>query len=254
MNTKTKTNAKTNTGKAKWTAKQIERAKRKYAAFTSDMRKAVDKAARECGMEPWEYVADTLCMLRGGKSKAAGTAEGKAEAPTREAIELLLDFEDELEWADVDRMDTGKAGRIERWRTIAQGFIDSDNGRINGDLALVAEMSGKPAVSLVVDYMCEHRGLIRGTSIETIHFRLVDMLNECGSARFRNNEERMAVRGAITDVGWTQVTGGDFTAAEKREIARLFFRKGDTGLDSAIVRAVLRALECEADRIANASR
>ena len=254
MNTKTKTNAKTNTGKAKWTAKQIERAKRKYAAFTSDRRAKVDKAARECGIEPWEYVADTLCMLRGGKSKAAGTAEGKAEAPTREAVEALFCSEDAPKWADVDRMDTGKAGRIERWRTIAQGFIESGDDMTNGDLALVAEMSGKPAVSLVVDYMCEHRGLNRGASESALRKRLVDMLNECGSARLRNNEERMAVRGAITDVGWTQVTGGDFTAAEKREIARLFFRKGDTGLDSAIVRAALRALECEADRIANASR
>ena len=246
MNTKTKTNAKTNTGKAKWTAKQIERAKRKYAALTSDMRKAVDKAARECGMEPWEYVADTLCMLRGGKSKAAGTAEGKAEAPTREAIELMLDFEDEIEWAYVDRMDTGKAGRIERWRTIAQGFIDSGDDMTNGDLALVAEMSGKSAVSLVVDFMCNYRGLNRG-AYDTMHRRLVDMLNECGSARFRNNEERMAVRGAIDDIGYAIVRGCNFTPAQRREIARLFFHKGDTGLDSAIMRAALWAT-------ANASR
>ena len=234
MNTKTKTNAKTNTGKAKWTAKQIERAKRKYAAFTSDRRAKVDKAERECGMEPWEYVADTLCMLRGGKSKAANSTCGKAT--TAKGTETIR----------------------ERWHrhVVVRLEINAECNRENGHFTYIPqkwleEIEGRPLADVITDWLCEDHGL--GVKNPTPHQKYnieTDAFYESAGTRARNAHDKEVANIAVAC--HTEVLRCFVNDDELHDFIRHFYHKGDRGMDWAIARAVTCALKLE--KKANASR
>jgi len=154
-------------------------------------------------------------------------------------------------WAKIEQADTGKAARIERWRTIATRLFNEVKAYHTKALDVLAYAANMSPVEYVIEYMSEKRGM-NGGGVNEFHKRTKDVENETMSTRSRNLEEKMAVREAYMDVAI-----GDydhFTKEELLTLAQRFMRKGEWTFGAAIIRAAKSGIAWERDADTNAAK
>lgn len=137
--------------------------------------------------------------------------------------------------------------RRERWR----GHICSELTRIRTRKLdsyvrpeWIAEVYGRPAEDVILDALCEHRGVgVKRMTLGQSYNLKIDNDYENESNRLRNNHEKSAVDSFFYHfmafpVGYLRL----LTRKEQHEFFINFYRKGDSGCGKMMIRAFAKAM------------
>lgn len=176
--------------------------------------------------------------VKGAKKNTNTAARKAAKKPAKRNAGSLPT------WAEIERTDTDKAARIERWRGHAEKIMPTYRTTVLDAVANAAHLS---PVEYVIAYLSEMRGLAGHHAEDDWmqkHNRVMDTVNETMHTRTRNHEERETVRAAVFRLSTIGpcIRDDDFTAQELQTLAVRFMRKGEWTLDAAIVRAAKAGL------------
>ena len=133
-----------------------------------------------------------------------------------------------------------RKARAERFKAHAAEIVaktDADNRAL---LDAAGDAAGMTAAEFVAAQVVDERGLGKRRDLEAQANLKVDDGYETETARTRNNHERQEVRAILAVFGNVDAAG--LTHAEKVEVVRRYFRKGDHNLDVATGRAIKDAL------------
>lgn len=133
-----------------------------------------------------------------------------------------------------------RRARAERFKAHAAEIVaktDADNRAL---LDAAGAAAGMTAAEFVAAQVVDERGLGKRRDLEAQANLKVDDGYETETARTRNNHERQEIRAILAVFGNVDAAG--LTHAEKVEVVRRYFRKGDRNLDVATGRAIKDAL------------
>lgn len=149
------------------------------------------------------------------------------------------------------------AERVTRWRRHVADAIERTDGNPNAvkygmDIPSkwFEEVEGRPMADVVTDWLCENRGIgEENPSPEQEYNQMIDRSYARGTTRQQNIHMRetahMAVMFHLTN--HTRLPVGE----DMHDLVRLFYRKGDRGIDNAVVRAIKCAIAWEREARAN---
>ena len=151
-----------------------------------------------------------------------------------------------------ENTNAGTPGWVARWRRHVADAIDRRGGEpdaakhgLDVPPKWMEEVEGRPMADVVTDWLCAKRGIgaERPTPEQEVNLMVDEHYETEGTVRGRNAHERETAVFAVMShlANHTRLPVGE----DLHDLVRLFYRRGDCGIDDAVVRAIRYAVAKE---------